>query len=316
MRRNVIILFLSICLFNFFESRAQSSFPFPTENAIWTEEQHLFPNDTITVHYGMIGDTLIKGFTYKKVFTSKDSVFKETNKDLSYYGALRNEGNKTFLLPKPRYAFDTTEYVIFDANFAVGDTLDGGNVNSELVGLLTVYSIDSIRLMDNTLRRRWNFKRSFYLTNGNPIRQDCGFSWVEGLGNTKCPFEEPFICSFRTNDANRLLSFEQDNEKIYADSGYSECNLDSTVSTNEQEFLPELSLFPNPTTGIFFLQTSDNSYETINIKIIDSSGKLILEYAIDFSRSYQLNIEHLPAGIYFIIFQNGFSFQKQKLIKI
>ncbi len=314
MKKTVTVLFLFIYLLTFFESKAQTSFPFPTENAVWTEVQHIFPSDTITVHYGMIGDTLIKGLIYKKIFTSKDSVFKETNKDLAYFGALRTEGNKTLVLPKPRYAFDTTEYVILDSDLEIDDTLDGGNIHSEAFGLITVHSIDSIRLLDNTLRKRWNFKTSSFLIDGTLIGEVCGFSWIDGIGNTECPFEEPFICAFEV--INRLAIFEQNNQIIYTDTPSSQCNLDSTVSTNEQTSLTELNIFPNPSSGIISLQAFNNSYQKIKIKIIDLSGKLVLEDNISFSGFYLLNIEHLTPGMYLIILQDEFSVQKQKLIKL
>ena len=316
MQRIVSILLLLICLFTHFKGNTQTSLPFPTENVVWTEIQHNIPNDSVIVHYGIIGDTLIKGYTYKKIFTSRDSIFRETNEDLLYYGALRVEGSKALLLPKPRYAFDTTEYLIYDADLEVGDTLYYGIVHSEAGGSLIVHSIDSIQLIDDTLRKRWNFKRTYYRSDGTSTREDCIFSWIEGIGNTKCPFNEPFYCTFFSSDATRLLFFEQNNQKLYIDSQESNCSL--TVSTDEQIFQSELNIFPNPTNGILSLQSSSGSDQIIEIRIIDLSGKLLVEEAIDFNGIHQLNIEYLPVGIYFIILkdQNGFLIQGQKLIKL
>ncbi|MFN3300585.1 MAG: T9SS type A sorting domain-containing protein [Sediminibacterium sp.] len=317
MQKNFTKVFLFIFLFTLFEGKTQTAFPFPLENAVWTEVQHIFSNDTIIVHYGIIGDTLIKGRSYKKIFTSKDSAFKETNEDLSYFGALRTEGTKTLVLPKPRYAFDTTEYLVYDANFKIGDTLYYGIVNSEAGGSVIVNSIDSIQLLDNTIRKRWNFKRTYYRNNGTPTSQDCIFSWIEGIGNIKCPFNEPFICAFASRSADRLVSFEENNNQIYTDTQYQDCKLDDTVPTNEQVFTSQLNIFPNPTSGVILIQASqfNNSHQNLTIKIVNLAGKLIFNDRVGFNGIFELNIEQVPAGIYLIIIQDGLYIANQKLIK-
>ena len=71
MQKILTMLFLSIFLFSFFEGKTQTSFPFPTENAVWTEVQHIFPGNTITVHYGIIGDTIMKIYLITELLKHK-----------------------------------------------------------------------------------------------------------------------------------------------------------------------------------------------------------------------------------------------------
>lgn len=296
-------------------STVRDSFPFPNKNGIWTNlEYENFAIGDITVHYGMIGDTLINGLQYKKIYTSRDSVFNTSNDDLTYFGALRIEGNKALILPRFHVSF--TEDLIYDSNFGIGDTLYNAGIATATIGTLLVKSIDSTVVEDNSIRRRWNFEYIYSSTEGVEYERGYAFSWIEGVGNTKCPFKEPIRCNFFTSPTDRLLCFETDRIKIYRDSLYPNCYYRAPVSTNEANKILSLHIFPNPTNAIINIENTDNFNGLAYTKITDINGKVVFEKDIDFAKSPQINIDHLPVGLYIIIIQNSSKVYLQKFIKI
>lgn len=87
-------------------------------------------------------------------------------------------------------------------------------------------------------------------------------------------------------------------------------NLDAMVSVNDIGQQNSISLFPNPATSEIQIEGIENN---TRIKIISSTGQIIWEQRYLGS---PISIEHLVAGIYFIITeQNDASIKHLKLIK-
>ena len=64
----------------------------------------------------------------------------------------------------------------------------------------------------------------------------------------------------------------------------------------------EIALYPNPTSGIFNLAVNNAKNERIEYYLFDSNGKMINNAKIDSSEedlNQQIDISHLPKGIYF-----------------
>ena len=71
----------------------------------------------------------------------------------------------------------------------------------------------------------------------------------------------------------------------------------SNVNSNE---INSLTIYPNPTNGVFNLSITD-SYESMRISIMDINGKMIVQHPIIRGVSQQqLNISNLESGVYFI----------------
>jgi subtilisin family serine protease len=91
--------------------------------------------------------------------------------------------------------------------------------------------------------------------------------------------------------------------------------LDSTLSSNFQIEKPlEITVYPNPTDGI----VSINTDEIINsVSVVQRDGKVVMNKEINRSSlTYAINIEALPAGVYFVRCTNleGKTFTK-KIVK-
>jgi hypothetical protein len=86
------------------------------------------------------------------------------------------------------------------------------------------------------------------------------------------------------------------------------------VITNQDKIELEenlnIKVYPNPTTGIIYIDKSNK--ETILISVLDNLGRTVLTQQ---SREVitNLNINNLPKGIYYISINNG---KKLKTIKI
>jgi hypothetical protein len=83
--------------------------------------------------------------------------------------------------------------------------------------------------------------------------------------------------------------------------------------TNLNDFnIPGLSLYPNPNTGVFFINTSSNHN---CIEISDINGKLINTLSIEEHRKTELDLRYLQNGVYFInIFSDTEFYKRTKLI--
>ena len=115
-----------------------------------------------TNRYTIDGDTTIGGFQYSKVYIKykyeegtvagqwcNESVSYNEN----YYGALRESGKQVFLIPY--YSIDSIEYIAYDFNLSVGDTVPSpvGNLSAGPVGRI-INEIDSV-LVYGSYRKRF-----------------------------------------------------------------------------------------------------------------------------------------------------------------
>ena len=85
---------------------------------------------------------------------------------------------------------------------------------------------------------------------------------------------------------------------------------DSTLSTEESSLI-SFKMYPNPTNGnkVYF-----ETNETLNVKVYNIVGKLILEYVVSDSKN-QLDITTLSKGVYFVKIDSDKNSEIKKLIK-
>jgi len=310
--------FLGI-IFLIHTSFAQEGIPFPTENAVWSELRRAEgTSNLITIHYGIIGDTIINNRQYKKMYTSTDSIFDPSSKDLTYFGGLRISQGEVSVLE--RGIPDFNENLVYNPSLEVGDTLYDGGIETATFGTILVKSIDSVTLEDGLRRKRWNFEaitsQGVYDSTRVEVKRDSAFSWVEGVGNTKCPFKDPVRCAFRTF-FSKLICFEQNGQKIYADIEYPDCYFKSiSVSVAKFNIEPTIELFPNPAYNSIFLQSSNSkTLQRLNIKILDTAGRLLREEVINFNGDHEIDISQLPKGAYFIQVSTAPSMETKRVLK-
>jgi hypothetical protein len=68
---------------------------------------------------------------------------------------------------------------------------------------------------------------------------------------------------------------------------------------SEKDFVSNIKVFPNPTTGILHIEFPKSSKD-VTIQAEDFSGRLLWSQKTDVLNAVKTNISHLPSGIYFI----------------
>lgn len=89
---------------------------------------------------------------------------------------------------------------------------------------------------------------------------------------------------------------------------------DSTLWTNEFNYNKNtVKAYPNPTTESISFDNWDNINETSDFKVIDFSGKIVIEWTAN--ENEKINVSHLPKGMYFLHSKNDNSVTNNKFIK-
>ncbi|MES2138716.1 MAG: GEVED domain-containing protein [Bacteroidota bacterium] len=94
-------------------------------------------------------------------------------------------------------------------------------------------------------------------------------------------------------------------------------SIPSLVGIEETEMLNTISVYPNPTTGLFNITTSNANFTQLTISVLDIQGKEVFttsdkNYSVNYNK--QINLEGLAKGIYFIKLNTGAGVKTQKLI--
>jgi len=104
-------------------------------------------------------------------------------------------------------------------------------------------------------------------------------------------------------------------------SAQNESTIETRTELEEQveEILPmEVSVFPNPSRGLFNCNIEHADGETINYTITNASGQLVRKdvIATDKSRSVQVDITELPAGLYQMTLTTNTQVVTKKIIRV
>tara|TARA_Y100000992_G_scaffold260781_1_gene195875 strand:- start:40 stop:570 length:531 start_codon:yes stop_codon:yes gene_type:complete len=75
-------------------------------------------------------------------------------------------------------------------------------------------------------------------------------------------------------------------------------SINGTLSTINDDFIPNVTIYPNPTNGLFTIDTN-GQFELKKIKIFSLESKLIYEAEGVNNSMYEVDFNH-PKGIYFI----------------
>ena len=298
--KRLIILLVFVCFTKV--NIAQLYQPFPTDSAMWREwayELDASYNDTWDYQYFIQGDTIIVGKNYHKILytgtyhhVSWTSGW--TNYVNQYKGAFREDTAKHILFCPPG---DIIEYVLYDFNLNVGDTLSQSYMNSLGSGNW-VSAIDSI-LVGGQYHKQYHISNDTASSSWNLNY----VSFIEGVGST--------FGLLGLGGGSLWPVFERESHlSCYTHNGIMEYSDDSTttscdpviIGVVEHQAETPISIFPNPTTGIVNIKTPYS--EKTEINILDVLGKTI--YKTEFSSAENsINLSQLPKGIYFLKATSG-----------
>lgn len=284
---------------------AQEYEPLIKEGSFWDFEFWHSPdgNDTpycpdFTLRYQIANDTLINGNIYKKVkaFTLQgepNSIFPEICIDPPYYYdandfTFENRYLREDLENKTVYIWAQTkdvdgnllpyqEMILYKFDVQVGDVIDNvylGEPFSEYTGMGIGLEVSEtvIEVGYDTNENR-NFVQTTY------------GRYFEGLGNLEDVFR-----AFETALSHAMVM------TCYGDA-QNQNNCAPTLSTSNDQ-LQQIKIFPNPTSG----KISFTNIEGSQFKLYSILGT---EINIQFSNEHEeMNISHLPTGVYLLQIQN------------
>lgn len=66
-----------------------------------------------------------------------------------------------------------------------------------------------------------------------------------------------------------------------------------------------VSLYPNPTSGVAFIEIESDFSETYHVKVVNLIGKEILRAEVQSGQKAKLDLQNMPAGVYFVQIERG-----------
>ena len=217
------------------------------------------------------GDTIIDDVHYTKLMGTTN----EGNPHL--FTLLREENGKVWRRQS------STDVLIYDLTASVGDTLRIGEVEEELI--LDSISIEHIGNVD---RKKFWFGLEYDFT-GEPYAVE---TWIEGIGSSYGLLysgSEGVVGGFFS-----ALCFHQDGELIWQNEYYGTCMVDAV----EEEVVPTVSLYPNPTSGLTHIE----GIEAAEVQVYNGLGQLVKTVR----GSNEVDASGLQEGLYLLRITDGY----------
>ncbi len=294
---------------------SQDQFSLLDESALWIQERFTsigepdFPDSTIFTAYQLIGDTLINDKVYKKVYANGN-----------YRGVLLEEDKRVM------HSYLSQIDTILNFNFAVGDTAFISNCSpfrSSLCQYMILEEIDSVRLLDGSIRKRLNF----YGYNAGFDREDFQLSWIDGIGSTKGLLPDKDCAVLRNRQSqgpycsSRLRCYGKVGQLQYnnGETPLMDCSINSLVSNTRKALRPYIGvqLFPNPTSEELTINFEITSFSgSWSFQIKDLSGKVLFQSFEIQKNSYTHQFQKTVKGIYFVDILTEHGRTTKKVIKI
>lgn len=120
--------------------------------------------------------------------------------------------------------------------------------------------------------------------------------------------EAPILTTYQIRLENRTSR----GNAVYIDDFCTQSSI-ALVGINDNDNLVDISIVPNPTTGLLQLSSNSVSIKDCNVEVIDLQGRTVMT---EVATSGKINIENLSAGVYFIKAQNDdFTSKYVKIVK-
>jgi hypothetical protein len=185
-------------------------------------------------------------------------------------------------------AIDDYDYVVY-----VSYENDANATNDTSMGVLTHYEA-MVDLGPDTI----------YTDQPDTIVLDAGAGYVSYLWNDGSTNQTLQVDTFGTF----YVTVEDTNGCMASDTVV----IAYPVSNNFATF-GEVSVYPNPTTGKFYIEIENNVVDGVQLTIADITGKVIVKDVIRTSR-YEVDLTTYNKGLYFVKLVNGTSVEVYKVI--
>jgi hypothetical protein len=249
------------------------------------------------------GDTTINGRAYIKVYDNYNRI--DTAFDIhssqqrhNYILAFRDSAKKLFTIK----ANDSVERLVYDFGLSVGDTMiHYTSYLSWSYDTSILFSIDSflINYPFPHYRKRFNYTGSYYYfpeVEGIPIR-------FLGIATT-----------YLRTTACGVVCIQQKDDYLLKPCDTCSCYKSLKSSIEENAIKRKLKVYPNPFSDDINIDFEDNQVEGM-IKILDISGRVILEKNVNNHKAMKVNLSEIPSGVYFVSMEINGQMNFAKIVK-
>lgn len=247
------------------------SIDFIEEGKQWNVRLSNFENH-ITEILIFNGDSIIDNVSYKKLYSSYDSL-----NSLNFKALIREENNKVYL----RH-YNQAEALIYDFNLSLGEST-------------TIYSPEGQGFIEITVNDiSWieyeGFFRKKYTLDGNYEEY-----WMEGIGSCFGPIYSKVYDFIVCPDWMMTCAYNTEGQ-IYQYQDYPCYDLETGINEIQEN---KVVIYPNPIQSGQVLQLS-NPIQMKSINIFDYSGQLIKIINHDFSNQVFIPTDEIKKGIYIL----------------
>lgn len=255
---------------------------------------------TKTIVYGYLGDSLINGTSWHKLYATNDPLF---GSNFVFEGLIRTDNN----------------LVIFTNTFSELDTLYDFSLNAGDHAYYSFYDnlyptrlddIDTITL-NGEFFRTYDFDEPMGLPNAFDYVNE---RWIEGIGSIHGPIfpHQPrtFTHEIISGDSLILTCSYANGQFFWQHPSYENCYTQILLSTDS--YLPaRTDFYPNPFRDQVVIQLPEN--KTFEMTVLSETGQELFRKAV--ISGEVLNLSFLSAGMYFINLSDGLQNTTSKLIK-
>lgn len=285
------------------KANAQANLSYFGNDACWTEYTvNIFTNMVeYKNQYFLDGDTVLNGKTYKKVIERTPNNLQQPT---YYLGAIREEEGKVF----KQYTDDETmvvgEFLLYDFNVRVGDTIYSTSPYGDLSTKPVVINIDTIELLTGEKRKRYSFNSSS--------------EWIEGIGCVRGLFHQtsPQVTNGKVSN---LVCYKQSGIQYYRNNSLCSDGTCCDVLTgleNPKSLNPTITLSPNPTNRYVRLDFSKSTNQCKSIKLIDALGNTLQRSTDIKNVDFELDLMNYSKGLYFVVIEFEKNYELHKVIKL
>jgi len=307
-----------VFLFSYLTSHsiAQQYIPFPTtSDAVWRENainvsgltSHQFSFYEVTI----IKDTVISAFTYHELAATGwgyEMLYNNGGWNGPYVGgvplpccgAIREDGQKKIYY----YDYnDLTEYLLYDFNLSVGDTLPLSYINQPNTNIVS--GIDSIDI-NGQYHKRFLIADAFYPTLAYA-------AYIEGVGSTLGLLGGQFHETVLPLDVfSKLICFSENGSSTMIDTLIDPAQCDLYSGTAPDLVLKsELHIYPNPCLDKVTIQSASPLEQII---LYNSLGNKIDSWKTS-SDLKEIDLINVHPGLYFLQVIAGYKTWTEKVIK-
>ena len=281
----------------------QGYIPLVKTNKLWNILRN-FNGDIVSTYTARIQeiDTVINGNTYQKIVSDTLDILPQNfYTDLGYLREDINE-KKVYYINEAQHVFysqillNNEEVLLYDFSLEEGDTtevLTTAWCGEYGLTSLKVIEIDSIELINNTKRKRWQLQSIDSYSNFETVY------WIEGVGSTFGLYMSS--CNYTDLHGHKydLQCYYEDNIHLYQSPLSDSCSVFwvSSVEDYEEDDLNFVT-YPNPAADNFTIELKGH-YNTsaMHYKLMDLTGKIVQKGSLI---NNNVSVSGLESGVYVV----------------